>query len=93
VCSETTGVAVLSHPIDTHYRVSNAEGWPVFVFELWDRAYDEMKGFYGCGAIWLPCKPGKHCIDIPVWRNYPSNMLQRLRGMFISQLTFLVSGD
>ncbi len=80
LCSDSSGVAVISHPIDSHYQVSSSEGWPIFIFELWDRTYDEMKGFYGCGSTWLPSKAGKHCIEIPIWRNYPTSFIQGLRG-------------
>ncbi len=68
IVDELQGLAVLSHPIDVHLQTSAVEGWPVFIFEVWDRTHSEMKGFLGCGCVWLPTQPGRHCVEVAVWR-------------------------
>lgn len=35
--------------------------------QIWDRSFEEMKGFRGCGCIWLPSEPGVHSLDANVW--------------------------
>ena len=40
----------------------------LFLYQLWDREYNETKGFYGGGSVWLPCQPGKHRVECPIWR-------------------------
>jgi hypothetical protein len=68
VVDEIQGLAIVSHPIDVHFQTSAVEGWPVFIFEVWDRTHAEVKGFHGCGCVWLPTRPGRHCVEVAVWR-------------------------
>ena len=46
---------------------------------MWDRTFDEEKGFAGAGSIWLPSTPGKHSLDNPLWKTKSPNLLQSLR--------------
>ncbi|CAM9840923.1 unnamed protein product, partial [Ectocarpus fasciculatus] len=62
------GTTILDHPIDVHYDCSTTEGWPVIVFEIWDRSTEGLRGFCGCGSIWLPSSPGQHRLDTAIWR-------------------------
>ena len=71
VFTEGLGRAILNHPIDIVYETSSTEGWPFIVCEVWDKSNDESRGFIGCGNVWLPPLPGKHSIDVPIWR--PTN--------------------
>lgn len=77
------GRAVMSHPLDCHYEAATSDGWPVFVCEVWDKSFDGMRGFVGCGSAWLPSSPGKHAIDVQLWRP-TSHGLSRISEMFLS---------
>lgn len=64
----TSGVFVLNHPIDLQYDSSSSEGWPFIVVELWDRSNKGLRGFTGCGSVWLPASPASHLLEIVIWR-------------------------
>eukprot|EP01039_Chlorochromonas_danica_P007010 gene7010-7754_t len=74
-----SGQAVISHPIDVHFQASTSEGWPFFIFEIWDCQFPNMKGFRGCGCIWLPSQPGVHSLDANAWMPI-SDGLAALKG-------------
>jgi hypothetical protein len=81
VTDASSGKAVLCHPIDVHFQASTTEGWPMIVMELWDRTFQEMKGFAGIGSAWIPAKPGRHVIEVQLWKPVNSG-LDRLKGFF-----------
>ena len=78
---EGLGRAVLNHPIDVVYETSSTEGWPFIVCEVWDKSNEESRGFIGCGNVWLPPLPGKHSIEVPIWRPTTS-----LLGSFVDTM-------
>ncbi|KAJ1430984.1 B9 domain-containing protein [Ochromonadaceae sp. CCMP2298] len=75
----SSGKAIMGHPIDCQYETSTVEGWPLFVCEIWDRTDDGFRGFHGCGSAWLPMTPGKHQLEIQLWRPVSSG-LQDISG-------------
>eukprot|EP01038_Epipyxis_sp_PR26KG_P012319 gene12319-16523_t len=74
--------SVLNHPIDLHFHTSSSEGWPVIVYEVWDRTYEESRNFVGCGSVWLPIYSNNQHIIGHVWRPV-SHGLNVLGDLFI----------
>jgi hypothetical protein len=63
------GRAILNHPLDMHYVTSSSEGWPFLVCEVWSRdATGNERQFRGCGCTFLPTSPGKHTLELFLWR-------------------------
>lgn len=81
VC-DITGKAIINHPIDIHYDSPTTEGWPTFVCELWEKYDNGIRGFIGCGSMWIPSIAGKHCIDIQLWKPR-SKGLDQLEDQFL----------
>lgn len=83
------GKYILNHPLDLIYDTSTSEGWPLFVCEAWTRS-ENARGFYGCGAIFLPTSPGKHSLDVMLWRP-ASQGLANLTNILLPELPDLRS--
>ena len=69
-----SGLVQLNQPIDIFYETSSAEGWPMFVCEIWDRSEVGVKNFIGCGSCWMPTAPGDHVIDVNLWKPSPNGL-------------------
>jgi hypothetical protein len=46
-----------------------------------------MKGFRGCGSVWLPSTPGEHFLDAHAWIPV-SDGLAGLRGVLTFSMLF-----
>lgn len=86
----TSGKAIFSHPIDTHFQASACEGWPLLICELWDRSNPEIKHYIGCGSIWLPSVAGNHNLQIFIWR-HKTSFLANLRDSFLPNQPDLIT--
>lgn len=84
ICAES-GKGLLSHPIDCQYEASSSEGWPLFVCEVWDRSCDGIRNYCGSGSVWLPSNPGKHDLDMHLWKPCSSG-LQNISGMLLPSI-------
>ena len=36
--------------------------------QIWDRSMEGLRGFCGCGSVWLPSTSGRHILDTTIWK-------------------------
>jgi B9 domain-containing protein 2 len=72
---------ILNDPIEIIFHHSDVNNWPMLVCELWDKSFEGVKGFIGCGCIWMPSSPGQHKITVQLWK--PELGTDSLREAFL----------
>jgi B9 domain-containing protein 2 len=59
---------VWSHPIDVQYEFEGTQGWPKITFEVWEHDSLGRSSLSGYGFTVLPMSPGKHEINVVLWK-------------------------
>jgi B9 domain-containing protein 2 len=61
-------VAVWSHPIDAHWAVGAAQGWPRLLLQVWRLDDDGRLEVAGYAVVHVPSAPGSHELSVQTWR-------------------------
>jgi len=78
---------IFNYPIDAHYGATSVEGWPFFVCEVWERAVDDKSRlFKGCGVAYLPTTPGRHKLELSLWRPCEIGGLEGFYDMIMPEM-------
>eukprot|EP00485_Elphidium_margaritaceum_P012643 CAMPEP_0202699664 /NCGR_PEP_ID=MMETSP1385-20130828/12874_1 /ASSEMBLY_ACC=CAM_ASM_000861 /TAXON_ID=933848 /ORGANISM="Elphidium margaritaceum" /LENGTH=182 /DNA_ID=CAMNT_0049356655 /DNA_START=24 /DNA_END=572 /DNA_ORIENTATION=- len=73
---------VWNHPIDLHYFIKSVDGWPKIMFQVGNIDPYGGRQVFGYGVCHLPCSPGVHEIECPIWRVVGST-LQEAYSFFL----------
>lgn len=74
----------LCHPVDIHFATSGLQGWPKFLFEVWQQDSYGRSAPAGYGTLHLPLTPGRHQVECLTWRPV---------GTFSDEVNALLTGS
>lgn len=92
-------VCVFNYPINVSFKSSKPFGWPQIIVALYGRNPFGNDMIVGYGAIHVPTQPGRHQLEIQLFKPASASIMQTIIGFFSGitpeyvQMDFIGSGS
>ncbi|KAK8833869.1 B9 domain-containing protein 1 [Tritrichomonas musculus] len=92
-------VCVFNYPLNVSFKASKPYGWPQLIVALYGRNPFGNEMVIGYGAIHVPTQPGRHQLEIQLFRPASASIMQTIIGFFSGitpeyiDLKFIASGS
>lgn len=75
-------VCVFNFPVNVSFKASKPFGWPQIIVALYGKNALRKDTIVGYGAIHVPTQPGRHQLEIQLFKPASASILQSIIGFF-----------